>query len=421
MEIRPKTHTTMATTPVEPQLLSIARKDAQKVLEVYVKRSLSMNEGTRETVRSLGRGRSKNETVGKKTVKRSVSDTTEHLRPVLEEKHHMSTDSVHSVSTAEAETKAENSAEFERMQRKSIKKGKKTSSLFKNFISLFWRKGGDEKESELEEKPVSAPLNTPQAPSGCLPVSRQLSEEYYQPLKPQVAKPERKRSLKKTFSFKDKRQDGNNAQVKDKKHDENKAKPIKRPSFLALRGTPVKPPVRNVLPGESYYEKLSEEMVRIVKARESINVQADDVFEAESFIANDVEADGKPAHSDAFLIDQIVLLLQREGDRIDNKLKENVALSTFFKSLDYSSFQQLADRYVETEIRNQEAQGRIPELVKFAFTLDLTAKVAGICNHTVNRIMGFGNQYLQDRFTQYANSQPMDVNFTPAESIPSPD
>uniref|UniRef100_A0A8C4X766 Uncharacterized protein n=1 Tax=Erpetoichthys calabaricus TaxID=27687 RepID=A0A8C4X766_ERPCA len=215
----------MATTPVEPQLLSIARKDAQKVLEVYVKRSLSMNDGTRETVRSLSRRCSKNETVEKKTVKRSVSDTTEHLRPVLEEKHHLSTDSVHSVSTAEAETKAENSADFEQMHKKSTKKGKKTSSLFKNFISLFWRKGGDEKESEVEEKPVS------------------LSEEYYQVSKPQVAKPERKRSLKKTFSFKDKRQDGNKAQVKDKKHDENKAKPIKRPSFLALRSTPVKQPV----------------------------------------------------------------------------------------------------------------------------------------------------------------------------------
>lgn len=81
------------------------------------------------------------------------------------------------------------------------------------------------------------------------------------------------------------------------------------------------------------------------------------------------------------------------------------SVSSFFRNLSYSSFQQLADRYVQEEIPSHlPQQTTAPELVRFAFTLDFTARMAGLSNQAVCRIMGFGNQYLEDRFTQLSRT-----------------
>lgn len=76
-------------------------------------------------------------------------------------------------------------------------------------------------------------------------------------------------------------------------------------------------------------------------------------------------------------------------------------MSSFFQKLTYNNFQLLADRYV-ADIPDPLPQRTAtpPQLVKLAFTLDFTAKVAGLSSQAVGRIMGFGNQYIQNRFTQ---------------------
>uniref|UniRef100_K7F089 B2L14 protein n=2 Tax=Pelodiscus sinensis TaxID=13735 RepID=K7F089_PELSI len=72
--------------------------------------------------------------------------------------------------------------------------------------------------------------------------------------------------------------------------------------------------------------------------------------------------------------------------------------------ISYSSFKHLADVYVRKEVTAQGPE-MSPEELQFAFAVHLTAKVAGICNHAVNRIMGFGTQYLQDTFVQFSYSK----------------
>lgn len=68
----------------------------------------------------------------------------------------------------------------------------------------------------------------------------------------------------------------------------------------------------------------------------------------------------------------------------------------------------MADQYVQSEVPCKKNQRPVaaPELVKFAFTLDFTARVANLHRQATGQIMGFGNQYLHDRFTHMSESHP---------------
>jgi len=70
--------------------------------------------------------------------------------------------------------------------------------------------------------------------------------------------------------------------------------------------------------------------------------------------------------------------------------------------MSYSSFQKLADAYLETEASPAHKPPSVlptaPELVKLAFTLDFTARIAGLNKQNVGHITGLGYRYLQDRF-----------------------
>ncbi|NXA39547.1 B2L14 protein, partial [Eudromia elegans] len=72
--------------------------------------------------------------------------------------------------------------------------------------------------------------------------------------------------------------------------------------------------------------------------------------------------------------------------------------------MSYSSFKSLADAYVSKELTARRPNVN-PKEIQFAFAVHLTAKVAGICNQAVNRIMGFGTRYLEDSFAPLSYSK----------------
>ncbi|XP_069046403.1 apoptosis facilitator Bcl-2-like protein 14 isoform X1 [Lepisosteus oculatus] len=388
------TRATMNGHSVNPQVLSLGQKDAQRVLEVYVRRSLSLNEGTLDKHKNRVR-RWETTMGGNGRVRRASSDTSVDLGPPDKQDPKMASEPAQSESPAAPQG---SSTELIKKHKKAAKKGKKTSFL-KSVISLFSRKGNEEKEEKEanseERLDASMPPESPSFPVTCLPISRSRSGQTSA-----SQRSRRKSTLKKTFSF------------RSRVADEGIPKTPKKPSFLALRTTVHKPEaVSYAGPRQLYYEKLSEEMVRIVKEVKDIPDEP---------ITSTTKKSSKVADKDEELIKKIVSILQSEGDLIDEKLKENVTMSNFFQRMNYSSFRELADQYVETETPSRRPQGNPPlELVKFAFALDFTAKVAGICNHTVSCVMGFGNQYLQDRFTQYQNSGNVDTVI--AENLASPD
>lgn len=90
------------------------------------------------------------------------------------------------------------------------------------------------------------------------------------------------------------------------------------------------------------------------------------------------------------------------------QMQKNSTVSNYLDGFTYGLFQQMADQYVQSEVPNKKTQLPVvaPELVKFAFTLDFTARVANLHHQATGQIMGFGNQYLQDHFTHMSESHP---------------
>ena len=69
--------------------------------------------------------------------------------------------------------------------------------------------------------------------------------------------------------------------------------------------------------------------------------------------------------------------------------------------MSYTSFQKLADTYVQMSPVQSEhltVPPTAPELVKLAFTLDFTARVASLSRQNVGHITGLGTRYIEDRF-----------------------
>ncbi|XP_018517359.1 uncharacterized protein LOC108873574 [Lates calcarifer] len=330
--------------PINGQLILVPHKDTIRLLEVYVKRSLSLNDGGLEEKRA---GR-KEKWVTKRP-RRHSSDPSLHLSDGLNDKD-IGAFSVVEPLADEPKTLPEESE-------KQPKKSKKKPSFWKNILGFFSRKSNEDKDKDEDQ---DGPTETPKESTAevvsdpvttCLPTT---------PATSQKRKSMRRKSLKRRFSR-------------------------KRLSLIKLNKptdiTEIEAVV-SVEPTYSYYEKVTEELEKIVH----------EVKEKEEVLRL----------SDEEVIDRIIALTKEEGDAIDDKLRDNPTLSNFFQRMTYSSFQKLADAYLEKEATPVHNPPTIlptaPELVKLAFTLDFTARIAGLSRQNIGHITGLGNRYLQDRF-----------------------
>ncbi|XP_061545025.1 uncharacterized protein LOC133409255 [Phycodurus eques] len=332
--------------PNNSPVISVAPNDTRRLLEVYVKRSLSLNDeslGIKSPERKL-----KWVTIPKRH-RRHSSDPSIHLADGVNEDGGFS-------SLAPVDLPPEIPSD-DKVSKKS-KKHKKPS-LWKNFLDLFPRKSTEEKDEEQE-----CPYDVPEASdddsdhvSVCLPASTAASSTKKKSLKRNVLK---RRFSKRRLSL-----------IKFNKREE-----LNPADITGVEA------VVSVEPTISYYEKVSEELEKILH----------EVKEKEEAVTM----------SDEEVINRIIALTKEQGDAIDGKIRDNSTLSNFFKGMSYSSFQRLADAYLEKEASPTLTQPAVlstaPELVKLAFTLDFTARVAGLSRQNVGHITGLGNRYLQDRF-----------------------
>ncbi|XP_042352683.1 uncharacterized protein LOC121950669 [Plectropomus leopardus] len=335
--------------PNNGQLIFVPHKDTIRLLEVYVKRSLSLNEGTLGD-RKAGR-KEKWVTMPRKQ-RRHSSDPSIHLGEGLNDEE-IGPFAAVEPQVDHPETRPE---ELEKPAKKS-KKNKKPS-FWKSFLGIFSRKSSDDKDEEQD-----SPSEIPEAPSveeasesvvTCLPTTPAISQR---------KKSMGRKSIKRRFS----------------KRRISVIKPFKDLNVADI--TRVED-VISVEPTLSYYEKVSEELEKIIH-------EVKEKEEAEPL-------------SDEEVLNRIIDLTKQEGDAIDDKLKDNPTLSSFFQRMSYSSFQKLADAYLETEASPTHNPPTVlptaPELVKLAFTLDFTARIAGLSKQNIGHITGLGNRYLQDRF-----------------------
>ncbi|XP_029908193.1 uncharacterized protein LOC115359723 isoform X2 [Myripristis murdjan] len=344
------------------QLIFVTRKDTARLLEVYVKRSLSLNDGT--VMEKRAERRKKWVTMPErkklhKQIRRHSSNPDIYLGQG-------STDGeIGTFAVVESPANQPEKIDKPGKKPKKPKKPKKTKkpSLWKSFLGLFSRKGSDEKEEEQECRPdvpevFTSSQEDSDASASCLPVT----PDSVQKRKSVKRKTTRRKFPKRRLSLR---------------------KSIKRDAGKDLNPADITgvESVEIVEPTYSYYEKVSEEMERIVH----------EVKEKEEVL------------TDEEVINRIIALTKKEGDAIENKMKENPTLSGFFQKMTYSSFQKLVDAYLETEASptysNQlNVPPTAPELVSLAFTLDFTARVASLSRQNIGHITGLGNRYLEDRF-----------------------
>ncbi|KAM9071181.1 apoptosis facilitator Bcl-2-like protein 14 [Megaptera novaeangliae] len=101
------------------------------------------------------------------------------------------------------------------------------------------------------------------------------------------------------------------------------------------------------------------------------------------------------------IIARIVELLKYSGDQLERELKRDKALMNSFQDgLSYPVFKTITDQFLsgvdtrgESEVK---AQG-----FKAALAIDVMAKLTGIDNHPMNRVLGFGTKYLKENFSPW--------------------
>ncbi|XP_041051106.1 uncharacterized protein LOC121281942 isoform X1 [Carcharodon carcharias] len=416
MESLPEASVNGCLAPTESVLsMNMRGLKPRRVVEVYIKRSLSLREdGARNKElkwQSLpakipqrninhreGPGLTVPATYGRLRERESQAPGTQTAPPVS------NSSSVEPCAVKEAG----------RGRSKDGKKGKKSQTFLGKIASFLWRRKGDEKKDEGCKR--SKEFGSPQA--------ERPSEENREQLDSQEApeelatahksKSKRKNSLRRVFSFK-----RNNSEVKgfgSGGPGANKSKAV-RPTRLDLGDVCRPKPGKTDLESEHLYEQVSEEVDRIVRTVES-NEGNENTLNGRNLV-EEPETDG-PRESVDNSIYKIIEILQKVGDDVDTELQGDSLLSTFFKDISYNSFKELADQYIEHEVRSKVTQEN-PDFVKFAFTLDFTAKVAGICDHQVKRITGFGSQYLQETCWQLPSFSEQQETANNIEKIPSPD
>ncbi|XP_070758673.1 apoptosis facilitator Bcl-2-like protein 14 [Enoplosus armatus] len=336
--------------PNNSQLIFVPHKDTIRLLEVYVKRSLSVNDGTLENRRA--ERKEKWVTMPRKQ-RRHSSDPSLHLSGGLNDEE---------IGTFSAVEPPPNQLEIcpeePEKRTKKPKKNKKTS-FWKSLFGIFYRKNNEEKDEEQDgpsEIPeVSQAEEASDAVTTCLPTT---------PVLTQKRKSMRRKSLRRRFS----------------KRRLSLTKPNKPGKDLNPADITRVEDVVSVEPTYSYYEKVSEELERIV---------------------HEVKEEVQPL-SDEEVINRIIALTKQQGDAIEDKLKDNPTLNSFFQGMTYSSFQKLADAYLEKGASPTNSTPTVlptaPELVKLAFTYDFTARIAGLSIQNTSHITGLGYRYLQDRF-----------------------
>ncbi|KAM4885263.1 uncharacterized protein FYW23_012263 isoform 1-T1 [Sylvia borin] len=359
------------------KILSLDRREAKKVLEIYVKRSLSCHENSlvaKKTLQDKDRGR------GRKVdgLQRSESDfsTYSGAKPSPrkeEQEDRLKAPDLEEVLGDDSQTPQEVPKEGLKVKRKSTKNSSQSKTQhsgskptwLKGFLNLFKKSPEDQKE-KAKEKDVKAPQDSKPEGAKKHRVDSSTSPALGRGLK-------KKPSLKKVFSL--------------KKHgEEERGEPGsgprgKRPSCLPLRHVLAPAPPEAERP-EGCYTPVAQEAGQDRAGERAESPQPPSTEGVDEAIR------------------RIVALLRSAGDELDRQVREDARLQLFFRDMSYSSFKNLADAYVQRELTASRPNVN-PQEMQFAYTVHLTATVAGICSQAVNRIMGFGSRYLDDSLAPY--------------------
>ncbi|XP_067246366.1 apoptosis facilitator Bcl-2-like protein 14 [Chanodichthys erythropterus] len=126
---------------------------------------------------------------------------------------------------------------------------------------------------------------------------------------------------------------------------------------------------------------VAEKLTRIVDR----GLIVDDGIEADSVTTDDIE--------------KLVELLKKSGDELNEKIQKNHELVGYLqRTLSYDFFDKLTTAFIKSVVL-EYPQSRSKHQI--ALTFEVTSRLQALDLHPMNRIMGFGAQYLQKYFAPW--------------------
>ncbi|XP_051953563.1 apoptosis facilitator Bcl-2-like protein 14 [Xyrauchen texanus] len=115
-------------------------------------------------------------------------------------------------------------------------------------------------------------------------------------------------------------------------------------------------------------------------------------------VRDGVEADGEESMDD--VIQRLVELLKESGDELNQKIQKNHELLRGLQSgFSYSLFDRLTSAFIGSVVPEHERSRMNREQI--ALTFEVTSRLDALDLQPMNRIMGFGAQYLQQHFSPW--------------------
>ncbi|XP_064029615.1 uncharacterized protein LOC135191333, partial [Pogoniulus pusillus] len=388
------------------RILSLDRQEAKRVLEIYVSRSLSCRESLPAARKGLQEGARRR---GRKAdgLQRSTSDSCQascaKLSPEKDREERpkaLDTDKALDDESKAAKEVPKEKPEPKKKSSKTSCQGKSQHTWFKTVINFLFRRSSEEQKESSGQK---AKEKDARAPHSSKPEAAKRSGVDSSTSPALGRAPKRRPSLKRVFSFK--------KHAEEERGEAAAGARAKRPSCLPLRHIQAPATPADLEQPDGYYARVSEEIELIVQGSEGQGSRAAG--------AEDPPGPGSTGSVDE-AIKRIVALLQSAGDELDRQVREDAQLWMFFRDLSYSSFKDLADAYVHREMTASRPDVGLQE-VQFAFTVHLTARVAGICSQAVNRVMGFGTRYLEDSLPPYSKMLQQSRDQFRTDNFESPD
>ncbi|XP_063065197.1 uncharacterized protein LOC134457231 isoform X2 [Engraulis encrasicolus] len=281
-----------------PELLYLGQNSTTRLLEVYVKRSLSLNDTCARRQRV------------KKTRKWVIVDSkgTRIRKASSDSSTHRLSQQSNTDQPKEPSKDTVRGSKTQEIKRKVTRK----PSILRSFLSLFSRKTNEVAIAPVPESPGSSGSNDSCFTSDpCpAPVPEKVHEEKDRAI------PHRAKSIKKKLSLK---------KLSFRNHDADKSDSVRRQTSLATADVVrVKDAIVCVEPSTVYFEKVSEELERIVKeVKESPVEEHEDLSPA---VLTEEQPSEVVTDSPEDIIERMVAILKQEGDVIDAKEEQQFEL-----------------------------------------------------------------------------------------------
>ncbi|XP_078011528.1 protein BNIP5 isoform X2 [Phascolarctos cinereus] len=230
------------------------------------------------------------------------------------------------------------------------------------------------KDKERGDKKSKEKCNSPQDPKHL--------EALAESPEPVSKKKDKKSSLKKAFSFKkhgnEEAKKSSGVDVRSPEAPRRPAKPTFLPLCISHRPASLATP-------DSDEEEVRERLFAEVRTLESTGLSRQ--------VGRPPPKEEPPLKKDDVIIQKIVALLKEQGDKYNEKIKEDPNFRAAWDNLSFTSFQTLAD-----VLGNQEENQKEPERRQVERDYCLTYKFAGNTNYAVHRIMGWRDHSVAHTF-----------------------